>query len=83
MKNKRKEKVPGTSSVIVSISFSNGIDNTVMLVGQRNEKGVMDICNAIQGEEAEKLYCQLLGDKADDFKKEVDNFRNGDTGETK
>ena len=70
------KKIPGVDSVIISVDFSNGINNSVMIVGHKNEKGAMDICNAIQGPEAEELYYKLLGDKADEFKKEVEGLRN-------
>lgn len=72
---KVKEKVPGVDSVIVSVDFTNGVDNSVMIIGRKNEKGVIDICHALQGEEAERLYYLLLGEKADEFKKEVDGLR--------
>ena len=72
---KVKEKVLGVDSVIVSVDFTNGIDNSVMIIGRKNEKGVIDICHALQGEEAEELYYRLLGKKAQVFKDEVDKLR--------
>lgn len=62
---------PAVDSVLVSVDFSRGVDTSVLIVGRRNEKGVVDICHSIQGEEAEKLYYQLLGGKAEEFEKEV------------
>ena len=70
-----KEKVPGVDSVIVSVDFTNGVDNSVMIIGRKNKKGVVDICHAIQGEEAEALYYQLLGKEAQAFKDEVTKLR--------
>lgn len=78
---KVKEKVPGVDSVIVSVDFTNGVDNSVLIIGRKNEKGVIDICHALQGEEAERLYYLLLGEKADEFKKEVDKLRADKEGE--
>jgi hypothetical protein len=73
---KIKEKIPGVDSVIVSVDFTNGIDKSVLIVGRKNEKGIIDICHAVQGEEAEKLYYQLLGpEKSEEFKKEVERLR--------
>lgn len=62
---------PAVDSVLVSVDFSRGVDTSVLIVGRKNEKGVVDICHSIQGEEAEKLYYQLLGGKAEEFEKEV------------
>ena len=74
--NKRvHKKTPGVDSVIVSADFTNGIDNSVVIVGRKNEKGVIDICNAIGGPEAEELYYKLIGEKAAEFKKEVEGIR--------
>lgn len=66
---------PGVDSVLVSVDFSRGVDSSVMIVGRKNEKGVVDIYHAFQGEEAESLYYNLLGDKAEEFKKEVEENR--------
>ena len=66
---------PGVDSVLVSVDFSRGVDSSVMIIGRKNANGVVDICNAIQGEEAEKLYYHLLGDNAEEFKKEVEENR--------
>lgn len=66
---------PGVDSVLVNVDFSRGVDSSVMIIGRKNANGVVDICNAIQGEEAEKLYYHLLGDNAEEFKKEVGENR--------
>lgn len=47
-----------SGSVIVSWDFSNGKDNSILLVGQQ-KNGVVNVINAIQGEEAEELYRKL------------------------
>lgn len=45
-------------SIIVSWDFSNGKDNSILLVGQQ-KNGVVNVINAFQGEEAEELYRKL------------------------
>ena len=75
-KNKEtRQTPPGVNSVIVSVDFSNGVDNSVLIVGRKGANDNMDIVNAIQGEEAEELYYRLLGQKAQVFKDEVSNLR--------
>ena len=81
-KNKETHQTPpGVSSVIVSVDFSNGVDNSVLIVGRRDGKGNMDIVNALQGVEAEELYYRLLGKEAQWFKDEVDKLRADKEGE--
>lgn len=46
-------------SIIVSWDFSNGKDYSILLVGQQ-KNGVVNVINAIQGEEAEELYKRLV-----------------------
>lgn len=46
-------------SIIVSWDFSNGKDNSILLVGQQ-KNGVVNVINAFQGEEAEELYKRLV-----------------------
>lgn len=46
-------------SVIVSWDFSNGKDASILLVGHQ-ENGNVEIINAYQGDEAEKLYRKLV-----------------------
>lgn len=47
-------------SLIVGISFTG--DSKVMVVGRQN-KGLVDVVNAFQGEEAEELYMKLITKK--------------------
>ena len=54
----------GVDGIIVSIDFSRGQDTSTLIVGKRNEKGVVDVCNALQGAEAEETYYSLVGEKA-------------------
>lgn len=72
---RRHFEQPGVDSVLISVDFSRRVDTSVMVIGRKDDKGVVDICNAIQGEEAEKLYYHLLGNKAEEFKKEVEENR--------
>lgn len=51
-------------SIIVSWDFSNGKDNSILLVGEQ-KKGKMDIINAFRGKEAEELYFKLTTPKGD------------------
>ena len=75
VKNTKIEKIPGVDSVIVSVNFTHGDDNSVLIVGHRTENGITDIYNAIQGKEAEELYYKLLGTKAEEFKAEIVKLR--------
>ena len=50
-------KTNGT--VIVSWDFSHGKDADILLVGKQN-KGVVDIINAFQGQDAREIYEKLL-----------------------
>lgn len=47
-------------SLIVGISFTG--DSKVLVVGRQN-KGLVDVVNAFQGEEAEELYKKLITKK--------------------
>ena len=47
-----------SDALIIGYDFTNGRDHTVLIVGRKN-KGVVDIVNAFQGEEAEELYKKL------------------------
>lgn len=49
-------------SVIVSWDFSNGKDKSVLIVGEQ-QNGVVNIVNAFQGEDAEKIYNKLTTKK--------------------
>ena len=46
-------------SLIVGYDFTKGVDTSVLIVGQRNSDGLVDIINAFSGEEAEALYKKL------------------------
>lgn len=46
-------------SVIVSWDLSNGKDKALLLIGKQN-KGVVDVINAFQGEEALEIYEKLM-----------------------
>lgn len=54
-----------TESVLVSITFNEEKDKTLMLVGKRNPRKAVEVINAFQGEEAEELYKKLVGEKKD------------------
>ena len=72
-----KNKKTNATSVIVSVDFSNGKDNSIMLVGKKVPGKDVQIVNAIQGEEAEDLFLRLVGpDIAENYKKEI--TENGD-----
>lgn len=43
-----------------------GRSGSVLIVGRKNAKGVVDIVNAFQGDEAEDLYLKLIT-KSGDF----------------
>lgn len=49
----------GNGSLIVGYDFTKGVDASVLIVGQRNSEGIVDIINAFSGEEAEALYKKL------------------------
>lgn len=49
----------GNGSLIVGYDFTKGVDASVLIVGQRNSDGIVDIINAFSGEEAEALYKKL------------------------
>lgn len=46
-------------AVIVSWDFSNGKDADILLVGKQN-KGVVDVINAFQGQDARDIYEKLM-----------------------
>ena len=47
-----------SGSYIVAWDFSNGEDNDILIVGSQH-RGVMDIVNAFQGQEARDIYNKL------------------------
>lgn len=61
--------------ILVSVDFSNGKDNDVLIVG-RQESGKVKVLNAFQGEEARPLYSKLVGENLpDDLKKKVEELQ--------
>ena len=48
-----------TDSVIVAFDFTHGVDNSVLIVGHKNPKEVVEVVNAFQGKEAEELWKKL------------------------
>ena len=46
--------------LVVSISYSHGIDAGVLVVGRKTEGEGFDIVNAFQGQEAWDLYQKLI-----------------------
>lgn len=46
-------------SAIISIDYSNGKDNTVLVVGKKRPNHVIEVVNAFQGEEAIELWKKL------------------------
>ena len=44
---------------IVSYDFTNGKDESIMSVGQKDIKGNIEIINTFQGKEAEELFAKL------------------------
>lgn len=51
-----------TGSVIVSWDFSNGEDQSILIVGEQ-QNGVVNIVNAFQGEDAEEIHKKLTTKK--------------------
>lgn len=49
-------------SLIIGISFANGDDTGVLIVGRQGSKGI-DIINAFMGEEALEIYNKLITKK--------------------
>lgn len=45
--------------LLVSFDFSNGKDNSVLIVGRKKELQDVEIINAFQGKAAENLYKKL------------------------
>lgn len=50
-------------SVIVSWDFTNGKDKSVLIVGHQSPKKPIEIINAFQGEEAERIHALLTTPK--------------------
>ncbi len=47
-------------AIIVSVDFTNGRDNDVMVVGRKRPNDSVEIINAIAGPEALELYNRLV-----------------------
>jgi hypothetical protein len=52
-----------TDTLLIGYDFTNGKDNTVLIVGRKQPNQAVDIINAFQGEEAESLYKTLITKK--------------------
>ena len=50
-------------SLIVGVDFTNGENVGVLIVGRKRPDQSVDIINAFQGKETEKLYNKLIGKK--------------------
>lgn len=48
-----------SASLLIGYDNTNGLDNTVLIVGQKGVGQAVTIINAFQGEEAEELYKKL------------------------
>lgn len=52
-----------SDTLLVSVDFTNGKDHSVLLVGRKFPNQSVEIVNAFQGEDAEKLYKMLVEKK--------------------
>lgn len=52
-----------TDTLLVGFDFTNGADNTVLIVGRKDKGDVMTVVNAFQGDEARKIYNSLVTKK--------------------
>lgn len=48
-----------TDSVLVGFDYTNGVDNSVLIVGKKRPNQSVEIINAFQGAEAEELWKKL------------------------
>lgn len=48
-------------SLLVSYDCTNGVDKSLMLVGQKDKGQSVKIINALQGAEAEEVWKKLTG----------------------
>lgn len=46
--------------ILVSVDFSRGIENGVLIVGRKAKRKDVEIINALQGQEALDLYNKLV-----------------------
>lgn len=56
----------GSGSLLIGYDFTNGADKSVLIVGQRNADGIVEVINAFGGEEAEALYKKLTVKKKEE-----------------
>ena len=66
------ETIRTADSCIVAIDFANGKDNTVLIVGKKKPNMDIDIVNAIQGEDAIRLWNELITQKKRDDSSNID-----------
>lgn len=52
-----------SGSLVIGYDFSNGKDNSVLIVGRKRMNQSMEIINAFQGEEAAWMYKKLTTKK--------------------
>ncbi len=50
----------GIDALLVSVDISRGKDHAILLVGRKHKNQIVDIVNAFQGEEALRIYEDLL-----------------------
>ena len=49
----------GSGCFLVGYDFTNGKDESIMLVGKIDGKGNIEVINGFQGNEAEELFAKL------------------------
>lgn len=55
-----------TDTLLVSFDFTNGKDHSVLIVGRKHPNQTVDIVNAFQNEDAERIYKMLIEKKVRD-----------------
>lgn len=45
--------------LLVSVDFTHGVDDSILLVGRKRKNDTAEIINALRGKEAEDLYLKL------------------------
>ena len=61
----RSERMTTQDTLLISIDFSNGEDNDVLVIGRKMSNDSVKIVNAFQGEKARKLYETLIKKKGE------------------
>lgn len=61
------EPMKTTESILVCFDYTNGLDNSVLVVGKKRKGQSVEIINAFSGKEAEELWNKLT------VKKEKEN----------